>query len=124
VYIVQECGSFRIFLAQIAKNDLIEMNSVITRNQIIRILKAEKSFLNKEFGVTRIGIFGSFAKGKESDESDIDFIVEMKQARFDHLAGLQIYLEKKFSRKIEIVRKGKNVSGRFAIRLENEAIYA
>jgi len=100
------------------------MNSVITRNQIIRILKAEKSFLNKEFGVTRIGIFGSFAKGKESDESDIDFIVEMKQARFDHLAGLQIYLEKKFARKIEIVRKGKNVSGRLAIRLENEAIYA
>ena len=42
----------------------------------------------------------------------MDFVVSIflnlcpKEPRFDYLAGLQVYLENKFNRKIEIVRKG------------------
>jgi hypothetical protein len=44
--------------------------------------------------------------------------------RFDYLAGLQIYMEKKFNKKIEIVRKRNLNNSRFFERIEQEAIYA
>jgi len=100
------------------------MPTQLTRNQIINILRAEKSYLTKEFGVVNIGLFGSFATGRSDMNSDIDLIVELTEPRFDYLAGLQVYLEKKFSRKIEIVRKGNRINTRFFQKVEKDAIYA
>ncbi len=54
----------------------------------------------------------------------IDFIVELSEPRFDFLVSLQIYMEKKFNKKIEIVRKGNVINSRFFDRVEKEAIYA
>ena len=99
------------------------METQLTQNAIISLLKAEKPFLIKEFGVLNIGLFGSFARGQSERDSDIDLIVELREPRFDYLAGLQIYLEKKFSRKIEIVRKGNAANSRFVERVEKETIY-
>ncbi|MBW2608295.1 MAG: nucleotidyltransferase domain-containing protein [Deltaproteobacteria bacterium] len=100
------------------------MPTQLTRNQIISLLRAEKSYLTKEFGVVNIGLFGSFATGRSDMNSDIDLIVELTEPRFDYLAGLQVYLEKKFSRKIEIVRKGNMINTRFFQKVEKDAIYA
>ena len=96
----------------------------LTGNQIISLLKAEKSYLAKEFGVVNIGLFGSFARGQSGRNSDIDLIVELREPRFDYLAGLQVYLENKFTRKIEIVRKGNRINSRFVKRVEKDTIYA
>jgi predicted nucleotidyltransferase len=63
--------------------------------------------------VVAIGLFGSYAKGEQNADSDIDILVELKEPRFDWLAGLQIYMEKKFGRKIELVRKSNLVRSRF-----------
>ncbi|MBW1983057.1 MAG: nucleotidyltransferase domain-containing protein [Deltaproteobacteria bacterium] len=57
--------------------------------QIINLLKAEKPYLAREFGVISIGLFGSFARGRPDHGRDIDLIVELKEPRFDYLAGLQ-----------------------------------
>ena len=69
------------------------MPTQLTRNQIISLLRAEKSYLTKEFGVVNIGLFGSFATGRSDMDSDIDLIVELTEPRFDYLAGLLVYLE-------------------------------
>jgi len=100
------------------------MPTQLTRNQIINLLRAEKSYLTKEFGVVNIGLFGSFATGQSGMNSDIDLIVELTEPRFDYLAGLQVYLEKKFSRKIEIVRKGNRINTRFFQKVKKDVIYA
>ena len=100
------------------------MHAKLTHTEIIDILKADKAFLKKEFGVISIGLFGSYAKGNQKTDSDIDLLVELKEPRFEWLAGLQIYLEMKFSRKVELVRKGKNVNRRLTQRIEREVIYA
>ena len=87
-------------------------------------MKAEKAFLRNEFGVITIGLFGSYAKGSQQVDSDIDLLVELKEPRFEWIAGLQIYLEKRFDKKIELVRKSDNVNRRFTQRIENEVLYA
>lgn len=100
------------------------MNTQLTKSEIIERLKAEKPFLSRNFGVVNIGLFGSFAKERQRDDSDIDLIVEMIQPRFEWMAGLQVYLEKKFNHRIEIVRKSGKRNSRFNKRIEKEIIYA
>jgi predicted nucleotidyltransferase len=100
------------------------MATQLTQNTIIGLLRAEKSYLAQEFGVVNIGLFGSFVRGQSDGDSDIDLIVELREPRFDFLAGLQVYLENKFSRKVEIVRKGNRINNRFVKRVEKDIIYA
>jgi len=100
------------------------MQAKLSHTEIMDVLKKDKAFLRKEFGVINIGLFGSYAKGNQKVDSDIDFLVELKEPRFEWLAGLQIYLETKFGRKIELVRKGKNVNQRLIQKVERDIIYA
>ena len=115
--LVEEIGVMQKSAIQIMKENL-------SYKDILTLLKAEKAFLRNEFGVINIGLFGSYVKGNQRADSDIDLLVELKEPRFDWIAGLQIYLEKKFDRKIELVRKSDNVNRRFTQRIEKELIYA
>ena len=56
-------------------------------------------------GVQRIGLFGSFATGKQTDASDIDVFVEFlpSQHTFDNFMELSFLLEDLFGRKVELV---------------------
>jgi predicted nucleotidyltransferase len=100
------------------------MKRKLTYIEIIKLLKAEKGFLNDKFGVTNIGLFGSYVNNEQTDDSDIDIIVELKEPRFDWLTGLQIYLEQKFSKKVEVVRKSKSIKSRFFDKIEKYVMYA
>lgn len=100
------------------------MSKNLSKNEIINLIKAEKSFLKENYGVLNIGLFGSYAKDQQTPDSDIDFLVEFEKPRFDWIAGLNIYMEKKFERKIEIIRKQTLNKSRFFERIEQEIIYA
>ena len=100
------------------------MTPPLSQKDILSALKAEKPHLRNKYGVLNIGLFGSYAKGTQRTDSDIDFLVELEAPRFDWIAGLQIYLEEKFGRKIELVRKGNNVNRRLMERIGDEVIYA
>ncbi len=100
------------------------MKQHLSHKDILRLLKTEKAFLRNEFGVINIGLFGSYVKGNQRADSDIDLLVELKEPRFEWIAGLQMYLEKRFDKKIELVRKSVNVNRRFTQRIASEVIYA
>jgi predicted nucleotidyltransferase len=59
----------------------------------------------KDFGVKRIGIFGSVVRGEAKEESDIDFVVEFEKgkATFKNVCRLIDLLEKLFDRKVDIL---------------------
>ena len=50
-------------------------------DEVISFLRLNSELLNRSFGVIRIGIFGSFAKGEQTVSSDIDILVEMDHNR-------------------------------------------
>lgn len=85
----------------------------IDKHYIINFLKNKKEFLKEEFGVTDISLFGSFARGEENDESDVDVLIEMEDPTFSKLAGVSIYLEESFDRKISLVRKHDHLKPKF-----------
>jgi hypothetical protein len=96
----------------------------MANQKILKALREEKPYLLEKFGVLSIGLFGSYAKGTEKPDSDIDVLVEFKEPRFELLAGLQIYLEGKFGKRVEVIRKRKGLSDRFMKRIEGSIQYA
>lgn len=72
------------------------------RQSILEKLKQHKSYLEEHFGVEKIGLFGSYAKGLENEESDLDFYVEFRDKSFDNVAGLWVYLEELYHRKVDL----------------------
>jgi predicted nucleotidyltransferase len=58
------------------------------------------------FGVSRIGLFGSYVRNEQNPQSVIDFLVDFEPDKetFDNLMNLYDYLEKLFiNKKIEVV---------------------
>jgi predicted nucleotidyltransferase len=92
--------------------------------EILRILRKEKPYLKDNFGLLSIGLFGSYAKGTARPDSDIDMIVELEEPRFDHVAGLKIYLEERLGKPVEVIRKRKGLSERFLRRISDTVQYA
>lgn len=53
----------------------------LTREQILEFLRQHKKEMHDRFGVTKIGLFGSYARGDAREDSDIDIAVEMEGDR-------------------------------------------
>jgi predicted nucleotidyltransferase len=73
------------------------------QNIIIR-LKELKPLILARYKVREISLFGSFARGEQSEKSDIDLLTEFEESAdlFD-LIGLEMYLEETFQRAVDIV---------------------
>ena len=75
-------------------------------DEIEKILAEHKKELYKKYKIKEIGIFGSFVRGENKKESDIDIVVE-----FEEVPGLikfieiEEYLSKLLGRKVDLVRK-------------------
>ncbi len=76
----------------------------LEKQDILTFLKAHQARLH-ELGVQRVGLFGSFAREEQNDESDIDLLVEFDPAQknFDNFMSLSFFLEDMLGHRIEIV---------------------
>ena len=76
----------------------------LSLEDIVKLLQENKSSLHSSFGVTRIGIFGSFAQGRETISSDIDMVVEFEKDKknIHNFLQLKRFMEKELSRKIDL----------------------
>ncbi|TAL61640.1 MAG: nucleotidyltransferase [Bacteroidetes bacterium] len=78
---------------------------MISKSIILERLDELKPFLQKEYSVKSIGLFGSFSNNSFSDESDIDILIELERPIGWKFFSLEIFLEKTFGRKIDLVTK-------------------
>ena len=68
------------------------------RDEILRVLAQFRDRRAKEFGITRIGIFGSLARGEATDASDVDVVVELERPDLLLLVGIKQELEELLQR--------------------------
>ncbi len=74
------------------------------KNEILKVLKRERIFLNEKFNVKSIGIFGSYARGEQTKTSDIDMLVEFDApVGFFKFIELEEYLSEKLGVKVDLV---------------------
>lgn len=78
---------------------------MITRKYILEKLSELKPILQREYSVKQIGLFGSFSDNSNTNESDIDLLIEFEKPIGWKYFSLEIYLENVFGRKIDLVTK-------------------
>jgi len=76
---------------------------MLTKNKVVEILKKEQPYLQKEFGVRKIAIFGSFATGRANQKSDVDIFIEFTKSPGMKFFDLMDYLDKKLGRKTDVL---------------------
>lgn len=74
----------------------------LNSKEILKNIEKRKTDIRK-YGVKKIGLFGSFAKGKQHKKSDIDILVNFDKVNFDRYIELKFMLEKLFGRKVDLV---------------------
>jgi len=93
------------------------------KEDILKFLNDHKSEFEDKFGVTKIGLFGSFAKGEGQNGSDIDIVVELKKPDLLTLVGIKQSIEEQLNRKVDIVRYRKRMNQFLKERIDRDAIY-
>jgi predicted nucleotidyltransferase len=78
---------------------------MITQNDILTKLRELMPTLRNEYAVKNIGVFGSFSDNTNSEESDIDILVELERPIGWKFFTLEMFLENTFGRKIDLVTK-------------------
>jgi predicted nucleotidyltransferase len=78
-------------------------DKMITREQITRILEEQRAYLRTEFGVEKIGLFGSYGKGTAYAGSDIDLVIEFALPIGFRFVELAEYLETLLDAPVDIL---------------------
>lgn len=74
------------------------------KDKILQTLTRHRDTI-RAFGASRLGLFGSQARGDASEASDLDFLVEFKPGAksFDSYMDLKEFLEDLFNRRVDLV---------------------
>ena len=90
--------------------------------QIIRERRSDILATARQFGASKVRLFGSVAREEDTIQSDIDFLVELEPGRslMDH-AGLKLALEELLERSVDVATE-KGLKPRFRERILREAV--
>jgi predicted nucleotidyltransferase len=81
-----------------------EQKSLQTKEGIWSAIESNQNKI-QAFGVKQLGLFGSFARGEQHQDSDIDLLVEFEQDKktFKNFMQLSFFLEDILNRRVELV---------------------
>jgi uncharacterized protein len=79
---------------------------LLTKEEIFEKIKSEKKFLSEKYFVSEIGLFGSYIRGEQKINSDIDILISFaKSPNFFIFLELENYLSDLFGIKVDLVTK-------------------
>lgn len=90
-------------------------------SECIRIISENKDFIEREYGVKSITLFGSIARGNNSVDSDVDILVEMPP-KMILIYELKNYLEKILDSSVDLIRRHSQMSQKFLNQISHDAI--
>ncbi|MDA3892732.1 MAG: nucleotidyltransferase domain-containing protein [Salinivirgaceae bacterium] len=99
---------------------------MMNSSNILNYLTLNKERLSNEYHLTKIGLFGSMARGDFNDNSDIDIIVEFEPNTSDLFTlkqRLKQEIQEKFQRQVDICRL-KYIKPIFRNQIQSDIIYA
>ena len=79
-----------------------------TKNEIINFLQQNKKYIQEKFHITKIGLFGSFARDEQTAISDVDLLIEMDsdvKNLHDTKESLKKFLSQSFNRSVDLARE-------------------
>ncbi|MBN1351631.1 nucleotidyltransferase family protein [candidate division KSB1 bacterium] len=87
------------------------------------MLKKYKSENAEKYGIHNLGIFGSFARGEATEESDVDIVIETAEPDLFKLVHIKDELEELLHVTVDIVRNRSKMNPYLKKRISKDAIY-
>ena len=94
-----------------------------SKTEILHLLRRYKPMAQKKYGMTKIGIFGSVARGEQKEGSDVDVCYEGDAPSFITLDLIQSELEELLGSKVDVVRVRDNMNSLLRQRIQRDGIY-
>lgn len=97
-----------------------------TRDQILTYLAQNKNLFREKYHIVRIGFFGSYARGDQNLNSDIDLLVEFEentQDLYDLKLQIKEFVKTSLGIEVDICRE-KYIKPRFKSSILKETVYA
>ena len=96
---------------------------MLSTKEVINILKKFKTESASKYGITSIGLFGSFARNQQRETSDVDVFVILKESDFFVLERIKEELENLIHKNIDVVNYRESLRNSFRQNILNDAIY-
>lgn len=94
-----------------------------TKEQYLHLLSDFQKKRGTAYSITRIGIFGSVARGEQNDDSDVDIYYEGEPLSLFKTTALKDELENKLHCSVDIVRFRESMNNLLKKRIKKEGIY-
>ena len=75
-----------------------------TTKEYLQLLREYKTQKAVQYGISRIGIFGSVARGEQTEKSDVDICVDLKKPSLFILVHIKEDLQRLFGKTVDIIR--------------------
>ena len=105
---------------------ICSVNNKITMLELqdcINKLADFKSAFAQKFGITKLGIFGSVARKENSEDSDIDIVVEVQKPSLQLMYELKEALKQLFNCEVDLVRFRDSLRPLFKSNIQKDVIY-
>ena len=94
-----------------------------TKEQYINLLSEFRKNRGYVYGINKLGIFGSVARGEQEEESDVDIYYEGEPLSLLKIAALKEELETALGNHVDIVRLRKSMSNLLKKRIKKDGLY-
>ena len=118
---ITQVYDYREFHVAIMKK--IKYKHMKTTAEYLMLLHQFKESNAALYGIKRLGIFGSVARGEQKNDSDIDICVEMDNTKMFYLVHIKEGLENVFKCNVDIVRLRDSMDSFLRSKIEKEGLY-
>ena len=77
----------------------------------------------QEYGISKIGVFGSVARNEAKDDSDIDIVIRIHEPDFFMLSSIKSLLQEKLLKRVDVVTYRPDMNEFLKNRIDSEAVY-
>ncbi len=98
-------------------------NLSLKRDAILDALKQYKELNSQKYGITKLGLFGSYAREEQTPSSDIDICVSIEPPSLFKLGGIHSDLKELFNKEIDLVSLTGTLKPDFINELNKDVIY-
>lgn len=99
------------------------MAEQLRREDVLSRVRSCKGGFARRYGVTRLGIFGSVAKGENLPGSDVDIVVELEKPDLFYLVHIKQELEEVLHCPVDVVHYREKMNSFLKDRILQEAVY-
>lgn len=94
-----------------------------TTQEYLQILKDYKALKAVQYGIARVGIFGSVARGEQTENSDVDICIDLTSPTLFKLVHIKEELQELFGCPVDIVRIRQEMDSLLQRNIMEEGIY-